>query len=68
MREKLLEAFKAQMEGNNAKSVANVEVLLNNPTGVADHPDVIGTIGAEIELIAKYNDMLEMANKHFDNA
>lgn len=56
------------MEGNIAKSVANVEVLLNNPTGVADHPDVIGTIGAEIELIAKYNDMLEMANKHFDNA
>jgi|TARA_B100000959_G_scaffold286927_1_gene368101 hypothetical protein len=65
MRDKLLNAFKAQMEGNIAKSVANVEVLLTNPTGVGDHPDVIGTIGTEMENIAKYNDMLEMANKHF---
>jgi|TARA_B100001013_G_scaffold309515_1_gene213938 hypothetical protein len=65
MRDKLLSAFKAHMEGQIAKSVANVEVLLNNTTGVADHPDMISTIGTEIELIAKYNDMLEMANKHF---
>ena len=68
MRDKLLAAFKANMEGNIAKSVANVEVLLNNAQGVAEHPDVVGTIATEIELIAKYNDMLEMANKHFDNA
>jgi hypothetical protein len=65
MREKLLEAFKAHMAGQIAKSVANVEVLLNNTVGVADHPDMIATLGTEIELIAKYNDMLEMANKHF---
>jgi hypothetical protein len=65
MREKLLEAFKLNMEGQIAKSVANVEVLLNNTVGLADHPDMIATIGTEIELIAKYNDMLEMANKHF---
>ena len=65
MREKLLEAFKAHMAGQIAKSVANVEVLLNNTVGVADHPDMITTLGTEIELIAKYNDMLEMANKHF---
>ncbi len=65
MREKLLEAFKAHMEGLIKKSVANVEVLLNNTVGVADHPDMITTLGTEIELIAKYNDMLEMANKHF---
>ena len=64
MREKLLTAFKAHMEGQIAKSVANVEVLLNNTVGVADHPDMIATLGTEIELIAKYNDMLEMANKH----
>ena len=56
------------MEGNIAKSVANVEVLLNCTTGLADHPDIIATIGTEMELIAKYNDMLEMANKHFINA
>lgn len=68
MRDKLLEAFKANMEGNIAKSVANVEVLLNCTTGLADHPDIIATIGTEMELIAKYNDMLEMANKHFINA
>ena len=53
------------MEGLIKKSVANVEVLLNNTVGVADHPDMITTLGTEIELIAKYNDMLEMANKHF---
>jgi hypothetical protein len=65
MRDKLLEAFKTHAEGEIRKHIANIEVFLNNPVGVAEHPDTIDTIGKEMEALADWNDKLEMANKYF---
>ena len=65
MRDKLLDAFRSHVYGMIAKHVANIEVLLTASVGVAEHPDIIETISKEMELVAKYDEMLEMANKHF---
>ena len=40
-------------------------MFLNNPVGVAEHPDTLDTIGKEMEALADWNDKLEMANKYF---
>jgi len=45
--------------------VANIEVYLNNPVGVGEHPDIIEAIEQEMKLVAEYDDMLEMLDKHF---
>lgn len=65
MRLKLIEAFRSHAKGHVDKHVANIEVYLNNPVGVGEHPDIIEAIEQEMKLVAEYDDMLEMLDKHF---
>ena len=64
MRLQLLEALKAHANGHIAKHKANVEVYMNNPVGVGEHPDIIEAIEQELDEIARYNDQVEMLNKY----
>jgi len=65
MRDLLIEAFKSHAKGHIDKHIANVEVYLTNPAGIGEHSDIQEAIEQEIEIIAKYDDMLEMMNKYF---
>jgi len=65
MRQKLLEAVRKHAEGHVAKHVANVEVYLNQPVGVGEHPDIIEAIEMELEQVAKYQDQLDILDQHF---
>ena len=40
MRDTILKAFKSHAQGHIDKHIANVEVLLEKPVGVAEHPDL----------------------------
>ena len=40
-------------------------MLLEQPTGVAEHPNIIETIEKELAFIAEYDDKLEMLTKYF---
>ena len=48
--------FKAQIE----KHKVNVENLLENQVGVAEHPDIVETIEKELEVIANYDEKLSV--------
>jgi hypothetical protein len=61
----LIKALKSHAQGHIDKHVANVEVHLNNATGVAEHSDHVETMEKELDFIAKYDDQLEMLNKYF---
>lgn len=65
MREQLLIALRAYYVGNIEKHKMNIENLITNNVGVADHPDYIETISKEMEQVARYDEMLQMINKHF---
>lgn len=65
MREILLEALRSHAQGHVDKHKANVEVYLHSTTGIGEHPDIIEAMEMEIMEIAKYNDVLEMLEKHF---
>ena len=70
-RDKMIEAMKEHARGHIAKHKMNVEVYLTNPVGVGEHPDIIEAVEKELDLIAQYDDQLEMMNKYFpveDNA
>jgi hypothetical protein len=43
----------------------NVEVYLNNPAGIGEHPDVFEAIEGEILEMAKYQDVLDILDKYF---
>ena len=68
MREILLNALRSHAQGHVDKHKANVEVYLNNTTGIGEHPDIIEAMEGELMEIAKYDDVLEMLNKYFPAA
>jgi hypothetical protein len=64
-RDNMIQAIKDHARGHIAKHAMNVEVYLKNAAGVGEHPDVLEAIEQELEVIAKYNDQLEMLEKYF---
>ena len=65
MRKDLIKASELHFKAHIEKHRVNVENLLNNPTGVAEHPDVMDTIEKELEVISEYHDKLEVLKKYF---
>tara|TARA_B100000927_G_C16435852_1_gene457584 strand:+ start:153 stop:356 length:204 start_codon:yes stop_codon:yes gene_type:complete len=67
MRREILEALKALAIGNIKKSKMNIEIYLKSPVGIGEHPDVLGAIQEQIDLIAKEEERLEVINKYFED-
>jgi hypothetical protein len=66
MRQKMIDALKDHARGHIKKHLMNVEIYLTNPVGVGEHPDILEAVEKELELIAKYNDQLEVINKYIE--
>ena len=65
MREDLIRASQLHFKANIQKHKVNVENLLENSVGVAEHPDIMDSIEKELEIMAEYEDKLEILNKYF---
>ena len=65
MRETLIKAVVSHAQGHINKHLANIEVYMNNPVGVGEHPDIIEAIEMELEQVAKYDDQIEMIKKYY---
>ena len=48
-----------------AMAKMNVYILLNNPVGVGDHPNVMETIQAQIDIISQNKDRLNVLQEEF---
>ena len=65
MREQLIKALLAHAQGDIQKHVANVEVYLQNPAGIGEHSNIVEAMEEEINMIAKYQDQIDIINKYF---
>ena len=65
MRKELIKALLAHAQGDIAKHKANVEIYLTNPVGIGEHSNVVEAIEEEINMIAKYQDQIDVINKYF---
>jgi hypothetical protein len=65
MREQLLAALRAYYVGHIEKHKMNIENLIMNNVGVAEHPDHMDTISKEVEGLARYDESLQMLDKYF---
>jgi hypothetical protein len=63
----MLDALLADAGGNIAKAKANVEVYLHNPVGIGEHPDVLGAIQEQLDIIAHEEERIEVIEKHFSD-
>ena len=60
MRKQLLSALLAHATGEIEMHKANVEVYLNNPVGIGEHPDVTQAMQEELDKIARWHDQEEV--------
>jgi hypothetical protein len=67
MRQILLNAVRSHARGHIDKHVANIEVYLNNPTGIGEHSDIVDAIEIELKAIAEYQDQIDVLDKYFSN-
>ena len=65
MRDQLIKALLAHAQGDIQKHVANVEVYLNNPVGIGEHYNLVEAMEEELNMIAKYQDQIDVINKYF---
>ena len=60
MRDQLIKALLAHAQGDIAKHKANIEVYLANPVGIGEHSNIIEAIEGELDMIAKYQDQIDI--------
>ncbi len=65
MRKDILNASKLHFEAHIEKHKVNVNNLLRNTVGVAEHSDIMDTIEKELAIIAEYDDKLNVLKKYF---
>ena len=65
MMEQLIKALLAHAQGDIAKHKANIEVYLANPVGIGEHSNIVEAIEGELDMIAKYQDQIDIINKYF---
>lgn len=65
MKTEIIKSLIAHAEGHIAKHQMNVEILLQKGVGVAEHPDTLETIEKELDIIAQYDDQIEVLKKYF---
>jgi len=61
----LIVASMSYMQAQAGKHKMNIDVLLDNNVGLAEHPDIMETIEVELEKMAEYHDKYEMLEKYF---
>lgn len=66
MRQQLIDASKQHFLAHIEKHRINIEVMLNNPTAIQEHADIMEAIEKEAGYIAEYMDKLEVMEKYFN--
>lgn len=65
MREEIINASRAHFRAHIEKHRVNVETMLRNPIAIPEHTDIMDAVEKELEIIAEYDDKLEVLEKYF---
>ena len=66
MNNPLLKALCKRYEGEIAIAKANINVYMENPVGIGDHPNIVAAVDSEIEKLAGAIDKLNAVMDEFD--
>ena len=65
MRDQIINALIAHARGDIEKHKTNIEVYLTHPAGIGEHSDILESIEKELDVIAKYEDQIQVIQKYF---
>jgi hypothetical protein len=66
MRELVVEALKAKYFGKMKEAEANIEIYLENPVGIGEHPEILDAIDSQIEKLVEAQEKFK-ALEEFDH-
>jgi|TARA_R110000744_G_scaffold286790_1_gene398076 hypothetical protein len=61
----IMHALELQYQAEIEKAKANIKVYLENPAGIGEHPDLVGAVDSQIEIMAHAEDKLEILKKYY---
>ena len=56
----LLLALELKYEGDVAIGKANIEVYMDNASGIGEHPDIVDAVDSQIEKVAEASEKLDV--------
>ena len=66
MKAMILEALQAKYFGEIKEAQANIEIYLENPVGIGEHPEILDAIDTQIATLAESQEKFEVL-KEFIN-
>ena len=60
-----LEALRKVYKGQIASAIANINVYLENPAGIGDHPDIVSAIDTQIGKLCEAEDKMNALEQYF---
>ena len=67
MRTQIIDALVSDATAKINVAKMNIEVLLNNPVGVGDHPNIMETIQGQIDIVSQNKDRLNVLLELLDD-
>ena len=65
MAEQLIRAALARFEADRQESIAVIELYLNNPAGVAEHPSIVNEITTAITRLSDSEEAISAIERNF---
>ena len=56
----IIDALRAKYRGEKAEARANINIYLDNPVGIGEHPDVLAAIDTQIQAMANAEEKLSI--------
>ena len=66
LRDSLVNNLIKHAEGQIAKHKANAEIYFTYPSGIGEHPDIMGAIETELNEISRYHEQITVLKEYFD--
>ena len=66
MQRQIVDALMRDAESKINLARMDIFILLNNPVGVGDHPNVIETIQGQLDIMSQNKDRLNILMEYFD--
>ncbi len=61
----MIEALQKKYEAEIAAAKANIQVYIENPAGIGEHPDLVSAVDEQMSKLAEAEDKLETLIKNY---
>jgi hypothetical protein len=67
MKETIMNALKKKYEAEIEVAKATIAIYVDKPAGVGDHPNIVGEVDKQLEIIGCAKDKLRVIEKDYPN-